>query len=196
MLPQCAATQTNNLRSPITTHTGSVATSYEFGAGQANPSRSLDPGLVYNMDASDYLNFLCYYGYSINYIKDIAGNVSDGFSCPSDSSADLISNMNYPSIAISRFDGKGTRTVTRTLTNVVGTQETAAYSASVDAPKGLSVKVVPERLEFGRNGERQSYQVVFSAASSVKEDLFGSITWSNGRYSVRSPFVVSSSKPQ
>lgn len=183
------------MRGPITTRMGSVATPYQYGAGQVSPTRSLHPGLVYEMNASDYLNFLCYYGYSITYIKAIAGNVSEGFSCPADSSAVLISNMNYPSIAISGFSRKDSRNITRTLTNVAGTQETA-YTVSVNAPKGLSVKVVPEKLEFRTQGEKQSYQVVFWSASSVGGDLFGSITWSNKRYRVRSPFVVSSRKPQ
>ncbi|PKI75168.1 CO(2)-response secreted protease-like [Punica granatum] len=187
------ATQTNNLKSPITTHTGSVAAAYEYGSGQVNPAVSLNPGLVYETNASDYLNFLCYYGYSITDIKTIAGNASDGFSCPADSNADLISNMNYPSIAVSGFDGKGSRTITRTLTNVAGNQETP-YAVSIDAPKGLAVKVIPEKLVFGRDGEKQSYLVLFSASSPVKDDLLGSLTWSNGKYSVRSPFVVSSSK--
>ncbi|KAK3424934.1 hypothetical protein EUGRSUZ_F01673 [Eucalyptus grandis] len=185
------AIQSNNLRGPITTHTGAAATPYDYGAGEVSTTRSLQPGLVYETNTTDYLNFLCYYGYNIAQIKHIARNVSDSFSCPPDSSPNLISNINYPSIAISGLDGKRSKTVFRTLTNVAG-DDAAIYTASIDSPEGLIVKVVPSKLKFEKTGQKQSYQVVLSLQSSVKEDLFGSITWTNGQYKVRSPIVVSS----
>lgn len=156
-------------------------------------TRPLQPGLVYETHTRDYLNFLCYYGYNIAQIKHIARNVSDGFSCPQGSSSDLISNINYPSIAISGLDGNQSKTVVRTLTNVAGDDATI-YMASIDAPEELNVKVVPSELEFEKTGQKQSYQVVLSLKSSVKEHLFGSITWTNGQYKVRSPIAVSSKK--
>ncbi|XP_030446914.1 CO(2)-response secreted protease-like isoform X1 [Syzygium oleosum] len=187
------AIQTNNLRGPITTYTGTAATPYDYGAGEVSTTRPLQPGLVYETDTRDYLNFLCYYGYNIAQIRHIARNVSDGFSCPQGSSSDLISNINYPSIAISGLDGNQSKTVVRTLTNVAGDDATI-YMASIDAPEELNVKVVPSELEFETTGQKQSYQVVLSLKSLVKEHLFGSITWTNGQYKVRSPIVVSSKK--
>ena len=79
----------------------------------------------------------------------------------------------------------------RTLTNVAEDAKTV-YTVSIDAPAGLDVQVVPDKLQFTNNGEKSSYQVSFSATNPLKEDLFGSITWSNGKYKVRSPFAVSS----
>lgn len=125
-------------------------------------------------------------------IKTIAKTIPKDFACPKDSSVDSISNINYPSIAISSFYGKKGRTISRTVTNVAGNNETT-YTVAVDAPQGLNVKVIPEELKFTESGQKLSYQVVFtSASSSLNEDVFGSITWSNGKYKVRSPFVVSS----
>lgn len=187
-----AASQTNNLRAPITTDSGSVATPYDFGAGEISTTASLQPGLVYETTTVDYLNFLCYYGYDVSKIKMIATNIPQGFSCPKDSSVDSISTINYPSIAISSFNGKDGRTINRTVTNVGGDNQTI-YTVSIDAPEGLNVKVIPDKMAFTKNGQKLSYQVTFSSAlSSLKDDVFGSITWSNGKYKVRIPYVVSS----
>ncbi|KAM1627732.1 hypothetical protein COP1_016133 [Malus domestica] len=123
-------------------------------------------------------------------IKTISRTVPKEFSCPTDSNADYISNINYPSIAISNFNGKESKNVTRKVTNVAGDGETV-FSATVDAPSGLTVKVIPEKLQFSKNNQKLSYQVVFSpTTSSPKEDTFGSATWTNGKYRVRSPFVI------
>ncbi|KAE8729058.1 CO(2)-response secreted protease [Hibiscus syriacus] len=185
------ATQINNLKAPITTEKGTPATPNDFGAGEVSPTGPLEPGLVYETTAVDYLNFLCYHGYNITTIKNIAKTVPEGFTCPEESSIDLISNINYPSIAISNFNEKAGRKVNRTLTNVAGDGK-SVYTVSIDAPADLDVQVIPNKLQFTKNGDKSSYQVSFSTANPLKKDAFGSITWSNGKYKVRSPFAVSS----
>ncbi|XP_057975466.1 CO(2)-response secreted protease-like [Malania oleifera] len=186
------ATQTNNLKARITIDSGLEATPFDYGAGEISPLGSLQPGLVYETDKIDYLLFLCYYGYDLSKIKLISPTLPDGFACPKNSTSDLISNINYPSITISKFDGKGSKVVTRTVTNVGASDETI-YTASIDAPSGMNVKVVPNKLQFMKNTNKLSYQVTFSLSKSAafKGDAFGSITWTNGKYIVRSPFVVS-----
>lgn len=185
------ATQKDNTKAPITTHSGSVATPYDYGAGEVSPSGSLQPGLVYETETIDYLQFLCNYGYDISKIKLISPILPDGFSCPKNANAELISNMNYPSIAISNFNRTGSKKVSREVTNV-GSEDETQYTVSVSAGSGVEVKVIPETLKFTKNNKKQSYQVIFSSKGSVKEAVFGSITWTNGKYKVRSPFVVSS----
>ena len=39
--------------------TGVVAGTFDFGAGHVDPMRTMDPGLVYDISAGDYVNFLC-----------------------------------------------------------------------------------------------------------------------------------------
>ncbi|KAK9136492.1 hypothetical protein Syun_015822 [Stephania yunnanensis] len=185
------ATDSNTDRAPITTNSGSPATPHDYGAGEVNPSAALQPGLVYETDTNDYLQFLCNYGYKISTIKLIT-SVPTGFECPNNSSTDLISNLNYPSIAVSKFNGKESKKVSRTVTNVGSKEDRATYTVSIKSPSGLNVKVVPERLVFTENDKKLEYQVIFSPSSSVTKDMFGSITWSNGKYKVRTPFVVSS----
>lgn len=169
-----------------------MATPYDYGAGEVTTSGPLRPGLVFETTTIDYLNYLCYSGLDISAIKIIAQTIPDSFACPKDSSADYISNINYPSIAVSKFNGKESKNVSRTMTNVAGDGETV-YTASVDAPSGVNVKVVPDKLQFSKNELKLSYQVIFSSGGTpLKEDLvFGSITWTNGKYKVRSTFVIS-----
>ncbi|ONK72620.1 uncharacterized protein A4U43_C04F21300 [Asparagus officinalis] len=181
----------NNDKAPLSTDSGSVATPYDYGAGEVNPNSALQPGLVYEAGPEDYLQFLCNYGYNTTDIKQIAKTLPDGFHCPKNSSVDLISNLNYPSISISKFRGKESKTVSRIVTNV-DEEEGTTYVATVNSPPGLDVKVVPDKLQFTKNVKKLSYQVAFSASSSsLKGDLFGSVTWSDGTHKVRSPFVVS-----
>ncbi|KAH1058006.1 hypothetical protein J1N35_036071 [Gossypium stocksii] len=187
------ANQINNLKAPITTEKGVAATPYDFGAGEVSPTGPLQPGLVYETTAIDYLNFLCYHGYNITTIKTIANTIPDSFTCPKESSIDLISNINYPSIAITNFNEKAGRKVNRTLTNVAG-DGNSVYAVTIDSPANLDVKVAPNKLQFTKNGDKSSYEVSFSAANPLKEDVFGSIAWSNGKYKVRSPFAVSSKR--
>ncbi|KAJ4964404.1 hypothetical protein NE237_024343 [Protea cynaroides] len=187
------ASQSDNEKEPLTTDSGSVGTPYDFGAGEMNPSGALQPGLVYETDTEDYLLFLCNYGYKVSTIKTIASKIPDGFDCPGNSSTDLISNLNYPSIAISKLSDKESKKVSRTVTNVDPEEETT-YAASILAPPGLDVKVMPDKLQFTKGSKKLSYEMIFSLASSspLKDDAFGSITWINGKYKVRSPFVVTS----
>ncbi|XP_027354812.1 CO(2)-response secreted protease-like [Abrus precatorius] len=185
-----SAIQNNNLKASLTTDSGSLATPYDYGAGEMTTSEPLQPGLVYETSTIDYLNFLCYIGLNITTVKVISRTVPDSFSCPKDLSSDHISNINYPSIAISNFYGKGPVNVTRTVTNV-GEEDETIYSSVVDAPSGVHVTLTPDKLQFTKSSKKLSYQVIFSSTStSLKEDLFGSITWTNGKYNVRSPFVL------
>ncbi|KAL5706426.1 hypothetical protein ACHQM5_024594 [Ranunculus cassubicifolius] len=190
------AAETNNQKLPITTDSGSVATPYDYGAGEVNPTGALQPGLVYETSANDYFGFLCNYGYDVRTIKLISSKVPSGFECPENSTKDSISQLNYPSIAISQLTAKGSKTVTRMVTNV-GAEVEIKYTVSVDSPPGVNVKVIPETLEFTETSSKLKYDVVFSAssASSLQKDSdsFGSLTWTSGKYRVRSPFVVSNS---
>ncbi|KEH34337.1 subtilisin-like serine protease [Medicago truncatula] len=185
-----SATQINNMKGPIATDLGLIATPYDYGAGGITTTEPLQPGLVYETSTIDYLNFLCYIGYNTTTIKVISKTVPDSFNCPKDSTRDHISNINYPSIAISNFGGKGSVNVSRIVTNV-GEEEEIVYSAVVNAPSGVKVQLIPEKLQFTKRSKKQSYQVIFSSnLTSLKEDLFGFITWRSGKYSVRSPFVL------
>ena len=42
----------------------SEANPFNYGAGYLSPNRAMDPGLVYDLTTTDYLNVLCSIGYN------------------------------------------------------------------------------------------------------------------------------------
>ncbi|XP_058107526.1 CO(2)-response secreted protease-like [Magnolia sinica] len=180
------ATLSNNRGRPLTNSTGAYANPHEMGAGQINPIRAIDPGLVFETTTKDYLYFLCYYGYKAPLIKSISGT---NFTCPSPSSEDLISNLNYPSISINTIYGQGPPVaVTRTATNVGHVNST--YVARISAPPELVVKVSPQRLVFSEWSTKVSFDVMFGSNGTKKGYMYGSVIWSDGAHLVRTVFAV------
>ncbi|CAI0382509.1 unnamed protein product, partial [Linum tenue] len=173
----------------------SFTTPFDYGAGEMSPTAPLQPGLVYETTTVDYLNFLCYHGYNTTTIKLIAKSIPPNFACPNNSSPDLISDINYPSISV-KLGKEQSRNVSRTLTNVATGDGNSTYTLSTSiGGKGVNVHVSPSQLKFTKSGQKLTYYATFStmAGSSVEGDVFGAITWSSDKFKVRTPFVVSSS---
>ncbi|KAI3948103.1 hypothetical protein MKX01_014702 [Papaver californicum] len=178
------ATITNNAGNPKTNETEAFASPHEMGAGEISPSRALHPGLVFETISTDYLNFLCYFGYETKLLRSM---LDRKFTCPADSSEDLISDINYPSISISKLQED--RTITRTVTNVGHRNST--YSVKIDSPDDLVVRVSPEMLVFSPEHRKASFDVSFDGkGATTKGYKFGSVTWSDGRHLVRLVFAV------
>lgn len=160
------------------------ATPFDYGAGQVQADLALDPGLVYDLNITDYLNFLCGYGYNqkqLELFSDIP------FSCPK--TYNVVEDFNYPSITIPNLGPKDVVKVKRTVTNV-GPPST--YTVEFKAPKGVKVSVEPSQLIFKEVGEKKSFQVVVEASgiTKPKDYAFGEMWWTNGKNQVRSPIVV------
>ncbi|KAG2572142.1 hypothetical protein PVAP13_7KG150700 [Panicum virgatum] len=91
--------------------TGSPGTPLDFGSGHVSPNDAMDPGLVYDVAADDYVSFLCGLGYSSRQISTVAGRRN-----PSCAGANL--DLNYPSfMVILNRTNSATRTFKRVLTN-------------------------------------------------------------------------------
>ncbi|CAI0395117.1 unnamed protein product [Linum tenue] len=167
------------------------ATAFAFGSGHVDPERASDPGLVYDVSTEDYLNYLCSLDYNATQMSAVLSGKS--FECPEGSDF-RPGDLNYPSFAVNFKRGGGGRNETvrfrRTVTNV-GT-DVCSYRVKVEEPVGVSVVVEPEVLEFGRLGEKLGYSVGFVAAAGGGDSVpaFGSVVWSAGKYSVRSPIAV------
>lgn len=182
------AKTTNNLKRTLTISSGANASNHDMGAGEISPLSALSPGLVFETRTEDYLYFLCYHGYKKEVIRSLVSIKK--FNCPPDPSTDLISELNYPSISIAALDSGygGVRTVHRSAINVGPANCT--YAVQVDAPAGIEVKVLPEKLFFARRGKKASYQVTFDGKNAGKGYHFGSLTWSDGAHLVRTVFAV------
>ncbi|KAL1346471.1 hypothetical protein HN51_020121 [Arachis hypogaea] len=180
------ATTYNNLRKHVTNSSNLFSSPHEMGVGEIDPLRALNPGLVFKTELEDYLKFLCYYGYSKKNIRSMSKN---NFNCPRNCSEDLISNINYPSISIKTLGRhQKAKVVTRTVTNVGPTNST--YIAKVQAPKGMVIKVTPNKLVFYGGIQKRSYQVSFYNNDAQGGYNFGSITWLDGKHYVHTIFAV------
>lgn len=146
-----------------------------------NPARVLDPGLIYDIEAEDYLAFLCSLGYSERSLHLVTRN---NITC--DRAFKSASELNYPSITVPNL--KDNFSVTRTVTNVG--KATSIYKAAVSPPAGINVTVVPDRLIFTRLGQKINFTVNFKVASPSKGYTFGFLLWRNKRLLVYSPLVV------
>nr|APH81258.1 subtilisin-like serine protease A [Hevea brasiliensis] len=175
------ATTTSNVRQPIATDFLQESNPFDYGSGHIRPSRAMDPGLVYDLTTKDYLNFLCSIGYNATEMSAFADKP---YNCPSKNSSLL--DLNYPSITVPNLSGKVT--LTRTLKNV-GTP--GLYTAHINAPEGITVKVEPMRLKFNKTNEEKSFKVTLRAEENASDFYaFGGLVWSDGVHNVRSPIVV------
>jgi hypothetical protein len=142
----------------------------------------MDPGLVYDLTTTDYLNFLCSIGYNATQMSIF---IEEPYACPPKNISLL--NFNYPSITVPNLSGNVT--LTRTLKNV-GTP--GLYTVRVMKPDGILVKVEPESLKFSKLNEERTFKVILKAKDNwfSSSYVFGGLTWSDGVHHVRSPFVV------
>lgn len=160
------------------------ATPFSYGAGLVRPNHAVDPGLVYDLNVTDYLNFLCGRGYNSFQLKVL---YDKPHTCPT--SFNLV-DFNYPAIIIPHSDFGLSLNVTRTLTNV---GPPSMYRVSIDAPPEVSVSVEPNILSFKEKGEKREFRVTLTLRPQTKfktDYVFGRLDWTDGQHHVRSPIVV------
>ena len=139
------------------------------GAGQVDPARVLDPGLVYDANEDDYLKFI--QGTGIDLGMPGLGTTK-------------ARDMNVPSYSLGNLTGK--IEVTRTLTAL--TPGTYRVKASVP---GVKVTVTPSILTFGAAGEKRTFKVSFeNQNAALGKFAMGSLTWQGANKSVTSPIAV------
>lgn len=164
------------------------------GSGQISPVSALHPGLLYDIGMNSYLAFLCKQGYNSTSIGILIG--TRGFNCTTIKPAPGTDGLNYPSMHVQLLGASSRISAVffRTVTNVGSANST--YKAKVTAPKGLTVKVVPDTLEFRQLHQDLSFKVVLNGPPMPDGTLLlsASLEWSDSKHSVRSPIVVF--KPQ
>lgn len=158
-----------------------AATPFSYGGGQINPNSAYDPGLVYNASSLDYTLFLCALGYNGSYLEVFT---QEPFACPS--KIPSVSDLNYPSVAISDLTAR--RTIVRTVTNVGRAKRT--YNLTVEEPFGVRVDVDTWQLVFRHKYEKKTFKLTFSPRHATNGYSFGSFTWSDGEHHVRSPLAI------
>lgn len=177
---------------------GNTSTVLDFGAGHVHPQKAMDPGLIYDLNTYDYVDFLCNSNYTTKNIQVITGKIAD---CSGAKRAGHTGNLNYPSLSVV-FQQYGKHKMSthfiRTVTNVGDAN--SIYKVSIKPPSGISVTVEPEKLAFRRVGQKLSFLVRVQAmavrlspgSSNMKS---GSIVWTDGKHEVTSPLVVTMQQP-
>ncbi|KAK7390057.1 hypothetical protein VNO78_25355 [Psophocarpus tetragonolobus] len=186
------ASTSNNKGAPIAdnaSNNSAFAEPFAFGSGHVNPERASDPGLVYDINSKDYLNYLCSLKYTSTQIALLS---KSNFKCATKTSL-RAGDLNYPSFAV--LFGKSARNASVTFKRVVTNvgNPTNSYAVKVEEPKGVAVRVQPRNMSFRKIGEKMNYKVTFVSYGKTTvtgSSSFGSLTWVSSKYAVRSPIAV------
>ncbi|KAI3513099.1 hypothetical protein L1887_20425 [Cichorium endivia] len=165
---------------------GLTATPLSFGAGHINPNGAMDPGLIYDLDTQDYIQFLCGLGYNETEMSAVIRR--------SQWSCDVIgTDLNYPSF-IANFNQTSSpseKHFTRTVTNVGA--PTSTYRASVEVPSGMIVSVEPSTIKFTSKYQKQKFVVSVQVDKNAPKVNYGYLKWIDDHsHTVSSPIVVTS----
>ncbi|XP_023754746.1 subtilisin-like protease SBT1.7 [Lactuca sativa] len=178
---------------------GLQGTPLDYGAGHVNPNKAMDPGLIYDIQPEDYINYLCALNYTRNEIRVISRRSE--VSCEN---ATL--DLNYPSFMLI-LNNTNTTTVTfqRVLTNVGKSRST--YRAMVETPpSGMIVVVKPATIVFEERYSTAKFEITVDVDITHAPPTYagyygnsGYLSWQevNGTHVVRSPIVsaTASGKP-
>ncbi|KAJ9684398.1 hypothetical protein PVL29_016722 [Vitis rotundifolia] len=158
---------------------------FAYGAGNIDPVRAVHPGLVYDADEIDFVNFLCGEGYSVQTLRKVTGD----HSVCSKATNGGVWGLNYPSFALSTSNKESiARTFHRSVTNV-GSPMSTYKAIVIGAPKGLKINVKPNILSFTSIGQKLSF--VLKVEGRMVEDIVSaSLVWDDGLHKVRSPIIV------
>ncbi|GAB2291439.1 hypothetical protein Dimus_025694 [Dionaea muscipula] len=156
-----------------------TATPFDYGSGHVNPSAALDPGLIFDAGYTDYLGFLCTTpGIDAHEIRNYT-------SLPCNYTIGHPVNLNSPSITISHL--VGTRTVTRTATNVAK-KETYVITGRM-AP-AIAIEVSPPAMTLLPGASRKFF-VTLTVRSVTGAYSFGQVILKGSRgHKVRIPVVA------
>lgn len=139
------------------------------GAGHADATRYFEPGLLYLNGLGDWYSYIEGIGYEL-------GDTVE----PVDAS-----DLNLASIAV------GEMTAPQTVTRTVTATQAGTFTASVQGMEGMDVTVEPSTLTFGAAGETATFTVTFARTTATLDEFAtGSLTWTSGDTTVRSPLAA------
>ena len=158
---------------------------FAYGAGQINPIKAANPGLVYDISEEDYIKFLCHDGITDEQLQRLTHDNSS--SCSRLTDTKIVYDLNLPSFALYVNRSSFSRIFHRTVTNVGSA--TSTYKAKVISPSLLDIQVKPDTLSFTSIGQKKSFSVMIEGSINVAI-ASASLVWDDGTFQVRSPIVV------
>jgi Fibronectin type-III domain/Subtilase family len=153
---------------------------FDHGAGRIVPNRAIDPGLAYDAGFDDYVAATCETSLRLVSNRACSDYAADGFATDP-------AGLNLASIAVSGL--VGVKVIRRTVTNV--SNKNATYTAAIVRPPGFRVTVSPTSLTVPAGGTASFNVTIRNRSATAGEWQFGSLTWSDGNHTVRSPIAVS-----
>ncbi|PWA62530.1 peptidase S8, subtilisin-related protein [Artemisia annua] len=164
---------------------GSIATPLDFGAGHVDPNQAMDPGLIYDMDSQDYIDFLCGLGYTTKQMMTVIRKSQ--WTCDENRT-----DLNYPSF-ITSLSNQTTYPIekkfTRTVTNVG--DPTSIYRAVIQAPEGMIVSVEPNIMRFTGKYQKQNFVLNVHVEKPDPKLTYGYLNWiDEHNHIVSSPIVI------
>ncbi|KAI0528802.1 hypothetical protein KFK09_001345 [Dendrobium nobile] len=164
-----------------------AASRFAMGAGQVNPSKANNPGLVYNLHSHRYKRYLCGLGYTDRQVTTITQHHARCWRYRRELGPE---QLNYPSISVA-LGSPSTKTVSRWVKNVG--EDNATYYAKIERPEGVKVEVFPPRLYFPRRYDARRFQVVLTADRGKLAGggaAVGQLSWVSDDHVVKSPISV------
>ncbi|XP_061343488.1 cucumisin-like [Gastrolobium bilobum] len=156
---------------------------FAYGAGQINPLKAANPGLVYDISEADYIKFLCGEGYTNEKLRVLT---QDHAKCSKKANELAVYELNLPSFAL-KVNAHFYRVFHRTVTNVGSA--TSSYKAKLMFPSFLDIEVKPDVLNFTSIGQKKYFYVIIAGKINV-EITSASLVWDDGNFQVRSPIVI------
>jgi subtilisin family serine protease len=144
------------------------------GAGFVQPNKGVDPGLVFDSQPNDWRRYMVSLG--VRFGGDFASLNSQPVAGP---------DLNQASLAIGAM--AGTRTVTRTVTNVSGAAE--SYTVSETVP-GIDIVATPATFTIPAGGTQAISLRVTRDDAPLDRYAKGSLTLTSSAHSVRIPVAV------
>lgn len=162
---------------------------FAYGSGQINPTKAVNPGLIYDTTVDEYIKLLCSEGLKTRHVKQLTGEknrlcFNETFS---------VSNFNYPSITVSAQSAVPfNATYSRRVTNMG--LANSLYRVEVRSDPHITVTVSPDFLQFNELNEEKKYDITISSrglpSTQGISTFSASIVWVDGQHRVRSPVIV------
>ncbi|XP_044512051.1 subtilisin-like protease SBT1.8 [Mangifera indica] len=161
--------------------TGLPATPLDFGAGHIDPNKAMDPGLIYDMEFQDYIEFLCSLGYDQNQLKAVIRQ--NQWNCSTEHT-----ELNYPSF-VAIFTNETVNSFRRNVKNVG--EEESEYHANLELPPGMKIRIEPSSLTFTQKYQKQSFVLSVEIDKIAPNVTYGYLKWiDQHNHTVSSPIVA------
>ncbi|RWR85493.1 Peptidase S8/S53 domain-containing protein [Cinnamomum micranthum f. kanehirae] len=183
------ATIVDNTKSAIKDEwTGLPTTPLVYGAGQINPNKAMDPGLIYDADFQDYIEFLCGLGYNSTQMGAVLRRSQ--WNCSS-----IPHELNYPSFIAffsntTSFPAK--KNFSRVVTNVGS--DSVVYRAVTEVSIGMRMWTEPQSLTFSSKKQKQGFVLYVEIDKEAWSDspfVYGFLKWADDQnHVVTSPTYI------